>query len=171
MGTGKTTIVEALQTLGYKVFEPDMPRESMPPGVKERLKKLRREENWDEHNKIFWKTQALWLEAKDEDWDVFFGHGPMNEKKLKFIPLEYERGFTFMLSDPIQHILGVMRRTEAGATEESDQERVDLYNAVKLCASNSISNLDEAEFFHNQALMVQRIVELLKKTSERSSRP
>jgi len=161
MGTGKTSIVDVLRCLGLKVFEPDEVRSAMPDGMEDRLKALRRAEKWDEHNAIFWKSQYMWLSSKEEEWDVIFAHGELSDEKKKVIPIEAEMTYTMMLSDPLQHIVGVIRRTEAGETLDSDSGREDVYNAIKLCAMNSLSNLEKAEFFYNQAGMIDRILELL----------
>lgn len=161
MGTGKTSIVETLRCLGLKVFEPDEPRSAMTKQMEDKLKELRRAEKWDEHNAIFWKSQYLWLTSKEEEWDVIFAHGKLSDEKKKVIPIEAEIEATMMLSDPLQHIVGVIRRTEAGETLDSDTGREDVYNAIKLCAMNSLGNLEDAEFFFNQAGMTDRILELL----------
>jgi len=171
MGVGKTSVRTALEELGYTVFDSDDVREGFSKEFDDRLKTLRRAQNWDEHNRLYYTSIREYLAAKPVVWDVVFFHGRQGEPSDKFsksaiVPFEFEEELVFMPHSPIQHIVGVYER-ELKGRELNREVRQDMYSAIRLMCTNAISNLDEGnepiEFVYNTGFILSTII---KKLSE-----
>jgi len=167
MGVGKSSVRRALDDLGYKVFDSDDVRDGFTDEFDDRLKKLRRAQNWDEHNRLYYTSIREYLAAKPEDWDVVFFHGRQGDgDKAKLVPFDFEEELVFMPHSPLQHIVGVYER-ELKNREMDRSVRQDMYSVIRLMCDNAISNLNEdnepIEFVYNTGFIISSIIEKLSR--------